>query len=77
MEFAAKLPAALLVVTPLVHWLNFVKAYLRTAEKQNIFVRPSIMLWLFTEIYWSLDEVILELYWGVLYSGFKEVSNNY
>jgi hypothetical protein len=35
------------------------------------------MLGLFTEIYWSLDEVILELYWRVLYTSFKVVSNNY
>ena len=24
---------------------------------------PSYMFWLFTEIYWILDEVILEQYW--------------
>jgi hypothetical protein len=35
------------------------------------------MFCLFTEIYWSLDEVILEQCWRVLHSGFKVVSNNY
>ncbi len=30
------------------------------------------MFCLFTEIYWSLDEVILEQYWSVLYIGFGE-----
>jgi hypothetical protein len=34
------------------------------------------MFCLFTEIYWSLDEVILEQNWGVLYGGFLVVSNN-
>jgi hypothetical protein len=28
-------------------------------------------------VYWSLDEVILEQYWRVLFSGCKGVSNNY
>jgi hypothetical protein len=35
------------------------------------------MFCLFTEIYWSLVEVILEQNWRVLLSGFKVVSNDY
>ncbi len=43
-------------------------------RSENIFVRHSNMFYLFTEIYQSQDEVILEQYWRVLYSGFKLVS---
>jgi hypothetical protein len=32
------------------------------------------MFCLFTEIYWNLDEVILEQYWRVLYNGLKVIS---
>jgi hypothetical protein len=60
-----------------IQFSNFVKAYSRTAENRKHFVRPWNMFWLFTEIYWSLDEVILEQYWRVLYSVFKVVYNNY
>jgi hypothetical protein len=35
------------------------------------------MFWMFKQIYWSLEEDILEQYWRVLYSGLKVVSNNY
>ncbi len=38
----------------------------------NTFVQPSNLLCLFTEICWSLDEVILEQYWRVLIGGLKE-----
>jgi hypothetical protein len=31
------------------------------------------MACLFTEIYWIVDEVIVESYWRVLYSDFEEV----
>jgi hypothetical protein len=37
----------------------------------------ELLISLRPEIYWSLDEVILEQYLRVLYSGFKVVSNNY
>ncbi len=40
-------------------------------------MRPSNMFSLFTEIYCSRDEVILEQFWRLLYSGFKVVFNNY
>ncbi len=81
-QYLSSLPnyLAALLVTPLVHWLNywlllvrcsssnivfnFVKTYSRIAEKCKHFVRPSNMLCLFTEINWSLDEVILEQYWN-------------
>jgi hypothetical protein len=35
------------------------------------------MFGLFTEIYWNLDEVILEQCWRVLNSGLRVVANNY
>jgi hypothetical protein len=35
------------------------------------------MFCLFTEIYWSVYEVILKQYWKVLYSDFEEISNRY
>jgi hypothetical protein len=39
----------------------------------------NVYFWvkMFTEIYWSLVEVVLGQYWRVLYSGFRVVSNNY
>ncbi len=44
-------------------------------------ILESVLLWFwrekFTEIYRNLDEVILEQYWRVFYSGFGEVSPNY
>jgi hypothetical protein len=59
------------LLTPILQ--AFLKAYSRIAEKH----KQSRICWLLTEIYLSLDEVILEQYWRVLYSGFKVVSNNY
>jgi hypothetical protein len=32
------------------------------------FAQSSNMFWLFTEIYWRVDEVIFEQHWRVLYS---------
>ncbi len=73
LEFAAKL-----LVTPLVHWLNycfllghsFLTLYkpIREPRSVNIFVLPSNMFWLFTEIYWSLDEVIFCNHTGECYT---------
>ncbi len=40
-------------------------------------MQPSNKFCLFTQIYWSMGEAILEQYWKLFYSGFKEVSNNY
>ncbi len=60
-----------------IQFCNFVKAYQRTAEKHKHFCAALNYVCLFTEIYRSLDEIILEQYWRVLYIGFKVVSNNY
>jgi hypothetical protein len=43
----------------------------------NFLRRPLNIICLFTEIYWSVDEVILKQYWTVVYSDFEEVSNKY
>ncbi len=32
---------------------------------------------MFTETYWSVDEVTFKLYWRVLYSDFEKVSKNF
>ncbi len=78
LEFAAKLLGGP-PCYPISSLVQLCKSlYIRGPQRsENIFVRPSNMLWLFTEIYWSLGEVILELYWRVFYSSFKEVFNNY
>jgi hypothetical protein len=56
----------------------FVKACSRTAEKHKHFCAAlEYVLAVHRNLSWSLDEVILEQYWKVLYSGFKAVSNNY
>jgi hypothetical protein len=52
-----------------------VKPFRGPQRSVNIFVRPSNMFCLFTEIYRGHSGSILESV--ILYSGFKVVSNNY
>jgi hypothetical protein len=40
-----------------------VKGYWRVAEKCIIFAKPSNIICLFTEIYWSVDEDIVKQSW--------------
>jgi len=46
-------------------------------RRREVYNFCAALEYVFTEIYWSLDEVILERYWRVLYSVFKVVTKNY
>jgi hypothetical protein len=60
-----------LLFQPRYGFLTLQKSIPGPQRSVNIFVRPSIMLLLFTEINWNLDEIILERYWRLLYSALQ------